>query len=37
VIGEDKEGTLYRAQQQVNTITYSHYHCNEEGEVEYDL
>ena len=37
VIGEDKEGKLYRTQQQVNTITYSHYHCNEDSEVEYDL
>jgi len=37
VIGQDKEGKLYRAQQQVNTITFSHYHCNENGEVEYDL
>lgn len=37
LIGEDKEGKLYRAQHEVNTITYSHYHCNEEGEVEYDL
>ena len=37
VIGQDKEGILYRAQQQVNTITYSHYHCNKNGEVEYDL
>jgi len=37
VIGQDREGKLYRAQQQVNAITYTHHHCNENGEVEYDL
>ncbi len=37
VIGQDKEGKLYRAQHQVNAITYTHHHCNENGEVVYDL
>jgi len=36
VIGQDREGKLYRARHRVKVINY-HHHCNEDGEVEYDL
>jgi len=37
IIGEDKEGKLYRTQQEVNVVAYTHYHCNEDGEIQYDF